>query len=168
LQQQARFDQFLSEFNTERPHEAIGMKVPAALYTPSSRPYQGLPELDYPFHDRDILVTACGRIYMMRKKTNVSTVLASQRLGIKEVDDGIWLVSFIPYDLGYIDLEQRTLQTIDNPFGTRLSPMPKVRSVTHVSGPYTTECVVVEAGGGEPVSGREFRASRERTGNFAV
>jgi hypothetical protein len=29
----------------------------------------------------------------------------------------------ITYDLGYIDLEQRTLQTIDNPFGTRLSPM---------------------------------------------
>jgi hypothetical protein len=39
------------------------------------------------------------------------------------VDDGIWLVSFMHYDLGYIDLEQRTLQTIDNPFGTRLSPM---------------------------------------------
>ena len=38
--------------------------------------------------------------------------------------------------LGYIDLEQRTLQTIDNPFGTRLSPMSWVRSVTHVSGPY--------------------------------
>jgi hypothetical protein len=34
-----------------------------------------------------------------------------------------WLVSFMHYDLGYIDLEQRTLQTIDNPFGTRLSPM---------------------------------------------
>src|SRR5690606_7609106 len=31
--------------------------------------------------------------------------------------------SFLRYDLGYIDLEQRTLQTIDNPFGTRLSPM---------------------------------------------
>ncbi|WP_210334714.1 transposase, partial [Rhizobium leucaenae] len=50
-------------------------------------------------------------------------VLAGQKLGIKEVDDGIWLVSFMHYDLGYIDLEQRTLQTIDNPFGTRLSPM---------------------------------------------
>jgi hypothetical protein len=36
---------------------------------------------------------------------------------------GIWLVSFMHYDLGYIDLEQKTLQTIDNPFGTRLSPM---------------------------------------------
>jgi hypothetical protein len=44
-------------------------------------------------------------------------------VGIKEVDDAIWLVSLTRYDLGYIDLEQRTLQTIDNPFGTRLSPM---------------------------------------------
>jgi transposase InsO family protein len=123
LQQQARFDSFVSEFNAERPHEAIDMKVPSALYAPSSRAYQGLPDVDYPFHDRDVLVTACGRICMHRKKINVSTVLAGQRLGITEVDDGIWLVSFMHYDLGYIDLEQRTLQTIDNPFGTRLSPM---------------------------------------------
>ncbi|HEX7012193.1 MAG TPA: IS481 family transposase [Steroidobacteraceae bacterium] len=136
LQQQARFDAFLSEYNEERPHEAIGMKVPAECYTPSPRAYEGLPELAYPFHDRDILVTACGRICLHRKKINVSTVLAGQRLGIKEVDDGIWLLSFMHYDLGYIDLEQRTLQTIDNPFGTRLSPMSQVQSVTYVSGPY--------------------------------
>lgn len=57
------------------------------------------------------------------KKLNISTMLAGQRLGIKEVDDGIWLISFMRYDLGYIDLGQKTLQTIDNPFGTRLSPM---------------------------------------------
>lgn len=123
LQQQDRFDRFVCEFNDERPHEALAMKTPPELYAPSSRPYRGLPEVEYPFHDRDILVTACGRICMARKKINVSTVLAGQRLGIKEVDDGIWLVSFMHYDLGYIDLEQRTLQTIDNPFGTRLSPM---------------------------------------------
>jgi hypothetical protein len=123
LQQQARFDAFVSEFNEERPHEALAMRIPGELYTASSRAYQGLPELEYPFHDRDSLVTACGRICMHRKKINVSTVLAGQRLGIKEVDDGIWLLSFMHYDLGYIDLEQRTLQTIDNPFGTRLSPM---------------------------------------------
>jgi len=46
-----------------------------------------------------------------------------QRHGIKEVDDGIWLVSFMHYDLGYFDLEQKTLQPLDSPFGTRLSPM---------------------------------------------
>ena len=123
LQQQVRFDDFLSEFNDERPHEGLAMKTPAEFYSPSSRPYNGPPEIAYPFHDRDVLVTACGRICMHRKKINISTVMAGQRLGIKEVDDGIRLVSFMHYDLGYIDLEQRTLQTIDNTFGTRLSPM---------------------------------------------
>jgi hypothetical protein len=54
---------------------------------------------------------------MHRKRLNISTVLAGQRLGIKEVDDGIWIVSFMHYDLGFIDLEQKTLQPLDNPFG---------------------------------------------------
>jgi transposase InsO family protein len=123
LQQQARFDAFVQEFNTERPHQAIAMKCPAELYTPTPRPYQGLPEVTYPFHDRDVLVTACGRLCLHRKKINISTVLAGQRLGIKEVDEGIWLVSFMHYDLGYIDLEQKTLQPTDNPFGPGVSPM---------------------------------------------
>jgi transposase InsO family protein len=123
LQQQARFDDFLHEFNTERPHEALAMKCPAERYSASTRHYAGLPDLAYPLHDRDILVTACGRICLHRKKINISTVLGGQKLGIKEVDDGIWLVSFMHYDLGYIDLEQKTLQPLDNPFGPRLSPM---------------------------------------------
>jgi hypothetical protein len=49
--------------------------------------------------------------------------MASQRLGLKEVNEGIWLVSFIAHDLGYIDLEQKTLQPIHNPFGPIVSPM---------------------------------------------
>ena len=123
LQQQDRFDTFLHEFNVERPHEALNMKCPAELYTLSTRPYAGLSELTYPFHDRDVVVTACGRLCLHRKRINISTVLAGQKLGIKEVDDGIWLVSFMHYDLGYFDLEQKTLQPLDNPFGTRLSPI---------------------------------------------
>jgi transposase InsO family protein len=123
LQQQDRFDAFVQEFNVERPHEALSMKPPAQLYAPSPRLYDGLPELTYPFHDRDVLVTACGRLCLHRKRINLSTVLAGQRLGIKEVDEGIWLVSFMHYDLGYFDLEQKTLQPLDNPFGSRLSPM---------------------------------------------
>jgi transposase InsO family protein len=123
LQQQARFDEFVGEFNHERPHEALAMKMPAEIYCASPRPYRGLPELSYPLHDRDALVTACGRICMHCKKINISYVLAGQRVGIKEVDDGIWIVSFMQYDLGYIDLEQKTLQPLDNPFGARLLPM---------------------------------------------
>ena len=123
LQQQDRFDAFVHEFNTERPHEALDMKCPAEIYTVSARCYDGLPDLSYPFHDRDVIVTACGRLCLHRKRVNISTVLAGQKLGIKEVDEGIWLVSFMHYDLGYFDLEQKTLQPLDNPFGTRLSPM---------------------------------------------
>jgi transposase InsO family protein len=123
LQQQARFDAFLQEFNTERPHEALAMRCPAEIYAPSPRPYRGLPDLAYPLHDREIVVTCCGRLCLHRKKINISTVLAGQTLGIKEVDDGIWLASFMHYDLGYFDLEQKTLQPLDNPFGPGLSPM---------------------------------------------
>lgn len=99
------------------------MKPPAEVYSPASRLYRGMSHIEYHFHDRDVLVTACSHICIYRKKINLSTVLAGQKLGIKEVDDGIWLVTFMTYDLGYIDLEQRTLQTIDNPFGTRFLPM---------------------------------------------
>jgi hypothetical protein len=68
-----------------------------------------------------------------RKRINISTV-PGQKLGIKEVDDGIWLASFMHYDLGSFDLKQKTLHPLDNPFGARLSSMPQVRPVTHVSG----------------------------------
>jgi hypothetical protein len=99
------------------------MQMPAEVYKPSTRIYTGLPELPYPLHDRSILVTSRGRVFMPRKKFSISHVLDGQRLGIKEVDDGIWLVSFMHYDLGFIDLEQKSLQPLDNPFGARLSPM---------------------------------------------
>nr|WP_316397759.1 hypothetical protein [Bradyrhizobium sp. 33ap4] len=65
--------------------------------------------------------SSVGRLCLHRKRINIATVLAGQH--IKEVDDGIWLVSFMHYDLGYFDLEQKTLQPLDNPFGTRLSSM---------------------------------------------
>ncbi len=117
LQQQAKFDAFIQEFNNERPHEAIGMKFPTECYQPSTRIYSGIGELSYPFHDRSALVTNCGRICIFRKKINLSVSLAGQSVGIREVDEGIWLISFMKYDLGYIDLEEKTLQPLDNPFG---------------------------------------------------
>jgi putative transposase len=120
LQQQAKFDDFIEIFNQERPHEALDMKCPAEVYQPSPRPYQGLPDIDYPLHDKIIVVTHCGRIGLGRKKINFSTVFAGQAVGIKEVHDDIGLVSFMDYDLGYIDLEERTLQPLNNPFGPRV------------------------------------------------
>jgi len=120
LQQQAKFDAFVREFNYERPHEALDMKCPGEVYKASTRPYRGIGELSYPFHDRTVLVTYCGRICIFKKKINLSTSLAGQAVGIKEVDDGIWLATFMDYDLGYIDLEEKTLQPLNNPFGPKV------------------------------------------------
>jgi transposase InsO family protein len=120
LQQQVKFDTFIEEFNNERPHEALGMKCPAEVYAVSPRSYQGITELEYPFHDQIVNVTHCGRLCLYRKKINLSRSLAGQAVGIKEVDEGIWLVSFMKYDLGYVDLEEKTLQPLENPFGPKV------------------------------------------------
>jgi hypothetical protein len=74
-----------------------------------------LPELTYPFHDRDVLVTACGRLCLHRKRINISTVMAGQKLVIKEVDECIWLASFMHYDLGYFDPRAENLATPRQP-----------------------------------------------------
>jgi transposase InsO family protein len=52
LQQQARFDAFIAQYNRERPHQALAMKVPADVYARSPRVSRGLEELTYPFHDQ--------------------------------------------------------------------------------------------------------------------
>jgi hypothetical protein len=69
------------------------MKCPAELYKLAARIYDGLPELTYPFHDRNVTITACGRLCVHRKKINISTVMAGQKTRNQKVDDGIWLVS---------------------------------------------------------------------------
>jgi putative transposase len=100
------------------------MKCPAEVYQPSPRTYQGLPDIDYPFPRQSrVVVTNCGRIRFGRKEINFSTVLAGQAVGLTEVQDAIWLVSFMDYNLGYFDLETRVLEPLDNSFGPRLSPM---------------------------------------------
>jgi putative transposase len=92
LQQQARFDDFIEIFNQQPPHEAREMKCPAEVYQPSPPPYQGLPDLDYPCHDKVVVVTHCGRICLGHKKINFSTLFAGQAVGIRELHDDIWLV----------------------------------------------------------------------------
>jgi putative transposase len=66
--------------------------------------------LDYPLHDKTLTVTTCGRICFNRQKINLGVVFAGQWVGIKQVSEHIWLVSFMDYDLGCFDLEQKTLQ----------------------------------------------------------
>jgi hypothetical protein len=116
LQQQGRFDDFIEVYNNERPHQALNMKYPGEVYTPSARIYQPPDEPDYPYHDRTIRITQCGRICIGKRKINLSTVFAGQTVGIREVADNIWLVSFLDYDLGFFDEEEGRVEPATNPF----------------------------------------------------
>jgi putative transposase len=121
--QQARFDDFVTRHSTDRPHQALGMKVPADLYARSARVYRGLGELTYPFHDQTIPVTGCGRIYFRGRTLNLSHVFAGQRVGVTQVAERTWLVTFMHYELGYFDNETCRLESIDNPFGPKVLPL---------------------------------------------
>ena len=116
LQQQERFDAFMEVYNNERPHQALGGAYPGEIYTPSARIYQPPPEPDYPFHDRTVRVTRCGRICIGKRKINLSTVFAGQTVGLRQVDDQIWLVSFLNYDLGYFDNNRDRVEPGPSPF----------------------------------------------------
>ena len=124
LQQQGRFDAFIEGYNNDRPHQALGGKYPGEVYTPSAREYHHPEVPEYPFHDRTIRVTQCGRICLGRHKINLSVVFAGQSVGIREIADEIWLVSFMNYDLGFFDQEENRVEPVGhNPFAPKVLPM---------------------------------------------
>ena len=102
------------------------MKYPAELYRASLRPYQGLPKLDYPLHDRIVTVTSCGRLCIGRREINLSRAFAGQDVGIREVAEKIWLVTFMHYDLGFFDHETGRVECAPNPFEAQVLPMSPV------------------------------------------
>jgi hypothetical protein len=97
------------------------VQYPGELYSPSPRPYTGLSDVEYPFHDRTITVTQCGRICIGRRKINLSGVFAGQDVGILEASEKIWLVSFMQYDLGFFDHEAGRIECAESPFAAKHS-----------------------------------------------
>jgi putative transposase len=102
--QQRRFDQFRALFNHERPHEALGQAVPAAVYTPSLRPYPA--RLEDPAYASDFelrRVRSNGEIKWQGELIFIAQPLAGEVIGLREDDDGNAAVYFGPVPLGNID-----------------------------------------------------------------
>jgi transposase InsO family protein len=116
LQQQERFDEWVLEFNNERPHQALEMKRPAEVYETAQRRLPApLPELSYPTHDDVVRVSNSGQIYIAGfGSAHLSVALAGYDVGIREEADGRWLVSFAHLDLGLLDGTQ-TLAPLTSP-----------------------------------------------------
>jgi putative transposase len=99
--QQRRFNQFRSEFNDIRPHEALDQETPGSIYEPSPRPMpKTIPPLEYPDRFEVRYVSANGGIRWNHRWVNVSTVCVGEYVGLEEIDDGLWNVFFGPLKLG--------------------------------------------------------------------
>lgn len=108
--QQRRFDAFLREYNQERPHEALGQQPPARLYRASIRPFpKVLPEPEYPSHYETRKVCR-GEFTWHSRSVFVGQSLDGERIGLVEIDDGLWRVYFASMELGvlcYMDRKGR-------------------------------------------------------------
>ena len=77
------------------------------------RPFRGLGDLDYPLHDWAATVTNRSRICFENRKVNLTQVSAGQQVGVRQVSERIWLVTFMHYDLGSFDDETCRLEPIE-------------------------------------------------------
>jgi len=99
--QQRRFNDFRAEYNEERPHEALGQETPASIYMTSTRPFpERISSIEYPGHFEIRRVSRNGGIRWNSHWVNVSHVLATEFVGLEEVDDDLWNVYFGPVWLG--------------------------------------------------------------------
>lgn len=111
--QQRKFNAFRSEYNDERPHEALDMDVPADRYQPSLREFPNkLPPLEYPDRFEVRYVSANGGIRWNNRWVNVSSVVIGEHVGLEEIEDGQWDVYFGFFKLGR--LHERLMRIEDH------------------------------------------------------
>jgi putative transposase len=114
LAQQERFDLFADVFNHKRPHEALAMKRPAEVYVPSKR---ARPQniFDYPLHDDVLKLSSSGHLQRGRRcRVFISVALAGYKLGLREVAESSFLISFAHLDLGWLNTQTRTFLPIQS------------------------------------------------------
>jgi hypothetical protein len=115
--QQKRFDSFRPDFNQERPHEALEMRSPADVYSRSDRAYpRQLDSVSYPLHDVTCRVVTNGIIKALRiipKWIFLSRAFAGHNVGLRELPDGRWLVTFAKMDLGHLSPDGRHFEPLE-------------------------------------------------------
>ena len=103
-EQQKAFDEFVSEYNFQRPHEALGQKTPASVYQPSPRPYPlRIPKVEY---GTDVIVRQVrhnGEIKWKGEFVYVSQALAGAPVALKQKDEYLWEVRFSFHPLGILN-----------------------------------------------------------------
>jgi putative transposase len=105
FKQQEKFDLFRKEFNEVRPHQALNMKTPSELYSPSSHQYMKLEDLEYPSFELVRRVGSDGRISFdgtgkTRRRLQIGQAFCGENVGLKLVGDDVWDIYFMEFNLG--------------------------------------------------------------------
>jgi len=105
LERQAAFDTWRKEFNEERPHEALGMKMPCEVYQKSDRKWSGaMEQMSYPGMTTR-KVSQNGKIWVEGKPHFISTALKGWNVGLRPGEDRKWEVYFAQLLIGTIEPE---------------------------------------------------------------
>ena len=112
--QQDRFDDFQTEYNDVRPHQALEGAVPKSRYAPPSvllgrKMPAHCPDPQYPGHLEVRKVGASGAVRFKGRWLFVSQVLTAEHVGLEEIDDGVWNLLFGEVLLGRLEERSWTL-----------------------------------------------------------
>ena len=125
--QQEAFDDFREEYNEQRPHEALQMRIPGEVYQPSCRAYPGRfaePKYENGWEVR--LVRECGRIRWWSKSMFIGKALCGEWIALEPQEDGQWTVWFFDYPIGVMDERKRRI--------TKRTTLTEAQSVARADG----------------------------------
>lgn len=104
---QRQFDELRQTYNFVRPHEALGLEVPASRYRPSPRAYDPDPP-PIPFNAGDVVrkVDAAGRISYRGKVWRIGKAFVGRQVGLRAEPsiDGVLNVIFANQTIRALDL----------------------------------------------------------------
>lgn len=102
--QQRWFNRYRHEFNTERPHEALGGEPPAWHHRASKRPYDGtVPAIEHPDGAEIRRVRSTGEIKWQGELVFLSIALIGESVALTQTDEHLWRVDFGPMMLAFWD-----------------------------------------------------------------
>ena len=114
-EQQRVMERFRQEYNQVRPHEALGMRTPAAVYELSPRSFPAhVPEPEYPDTMLVYRVQQKGYFRWKRQEVFLSEVLWGEPVGLLPIDDSWFTVYFAQVPIARFDSKQ-----------LRVTPLPK-------------------------------------------
>jgi len=94
---------FRWKYNEVRPHSALGMKTPASVYTPSTRPFSDPKEFVYDSGVKTIKVNNWGYLRFGPVQVFLSETMADTRVAVRQLDEHSFAVIYRNYQIAAVD-----------------------------------------------------------------